>query len=328
MKKQVDSLVLLRAIAAFLVVLCHFGKPLKDDPIFGYLFFLFGEYGHYGVQMFFVISGFVIPLSLNRGNYALGNYGDFLLKRAYRLHPPYVLALIITLILGYFASKSKGIPFNEDTISIVQSFFYLHAPSENPVFWTLAVEAGYYFFVGLTFPIFKKSPLIAVIAIIPILVLLNISPLIEYVSFFKYSIYFLIGIFGYFIFDKENVKLNALGLIVSVAAGFYLYEAVGNIVAIATLLFIHIYSNKIAKPFHFAGEISYSVYLIHFVLGIKFINIATRYLSPSYYWALMLAAIIFVYVAGYIFYRLIEIPSAKLSNKIKYKRKVEIASAA
>lgn len=321
MKKQLDSLVLLRGIAAFLVVLCHFGKPLKGDPIFGNLFAFFGEYGHYGVQMFFVISGFVIPLSMDRGSYTLSNYGDFLKKRLYRLHPPYIAALVLTLVSSYLASRSKGVPFDEDAVSITQSFFYLHAPAENPVFWTLAVEVGYYFIIGLLFPVFKNKPLIAALVITPALVLLNLSEIVNYTSFFNYGVYFLIGIYGYFIYEKQNLNLNYLGLALSIAGAFYLYEFAGTVVAIVTMVFIYFFNYKIAKPLHLNGEISYSVYLIHFVLGIKFINITTKHVSPTYYWAIMLAAIAFVYIAGYIFYRIIEIPSAKLSNKIKYKKK-------
>jgi len=323
MKNQVNSLVLLRGIAAFAVVLCHFGNPLKADNNFGELFNFFHDYGLYGVQMFFVISGFVIPLSLDRSNYKLSSYLTFLKKRAFRLHPPYVVALLLTVAVAYFSHKSRGIPYNEDALSITKSFFYLHFPGDNPVFWTLGVEVTYYLFIGLSFPLFKKYPLIAALVLTPVLAVASQTILVNYVNFFNFSLYFLIGIFGYFVYSKQNLMINYSGMAISIAASFYLNEVIGTSVALFTILFIFFYNYKVPRLFNFAGEISYSVYLIHFVLGVKFINLAIRYASPSYYWAILIAAILFVYAVSYVFYLLIEIPSANLSNKVKYKKSPE-----
>lgn len=93
MKNKLDSLDLLRGIAVLAVCFCHFGGALSSGnwlaEIFGYLH----TYGKYGVHVFFVISGFVIPLSLNKSQYTINQYGHFLLKRFVRLHPPYLVAL-------------------------------------------------------------------------------------------------------------------------------------------------------------------------------------------------------------------------------------------
>jgi peptidoglycan/LPS O-acetylase OafA/YrhL len=322
-RKQVNSLVLLRGIAALTVVFCHFGNPLKEDPNFGNIFNFFHDYGLYGVQMFFVISGFVIPLSLDRSNYKLSNYLNFLKKRALRLHPPYMAALIITLVVSYLAYKSKGLVYPENLLSITKSFFYLHFPADNPVFWTLGVEVTYYFFIGLLFPVFKKYPLFAVIALIPLFSIISKTIVVDYVNFFNFTMYFFIGIFGYFIYEKQSLTLNYAGLALSIIASFYFNDLIGTIVAIFTIAFIFFYNLRVPKFFNFLGEISYSVYLIHFVIGLKFINLSIRYVNPSLYWALFIVAIIFIYAVSYVFYRIIEIPSAKLSNKVKYRKRPE-----
>lgn len=320
MKKQVDSLVLLRGIAALAVVFCHFGDPLKNDAYFGGLFTYFKEYGLYGVQMFFVISGFVIPLSLDKSNYTLTNYFNFLKKRAFRLHPPYVAALFLTIVFSYFAYKSRGMSYPENALTIFQSFFYLHFPADNPVFWTLGVEVVYYLFIGLTFPIFKKTPLLAVILLAPILIFISQTIIIDYILYFKFTSFFLIGIFGYFIYSKQNLIINYLGLAIAIAASFYFHELAGALVALFTIIFIFLYNYKVPKFFYFLGEISYSVYLIHFVLGIKFINLTMRFVPTTYHWIIFILATLFVYTVSYVFYLYVEIPSAKLSNKIKYKK--------
>ncbi|MEL7160176.1 MAG: acyltransferase family protein, partial [Bacteroidota bacterium] len=70
-KNHLDSLVILRGLAALVVCCCHFCKPTSspENPLWLYEFF--GEYGTIGVEVFFVVSGFVIPYSLLVGRYAL-----------------------------------------------------------------------------------------------------------------------------------------------------------------------------------------------------------------------------------------------------------------
>ncbi|WP_028669044.1 acyltransferase family protein [Runella zeae] len=153
MNKKIDSLVLLRAIAVVLVVFCHLGHPLEDDGLFGLFFELMHNYGKYGVHIFFVVSGFIIPYSMYKSHYTLNNYFKFLYKRLIRLHPPYLFALLLTLIISFFSYKLRHLNFPETLKSVFFSFFYFHVPADNPVFWTLAVEAQYYLLIGIIFTI-------------------------------------------------------------------------------------------------------------------------------------------------------------------------------
>src|ERR1035441_2897196 len=49
-----------------------------------------GKYGWLGVEIFFVISGFIIPYSLYKAGYRVSDFTRFLLKRIARLDPPYL----------------------------------------------------------------------------------------------------------------------------------------------------------------------------------------------------------------------------------------------
>jgi surface polysaccharide O-acyltransferase-like enzyme len=82
MKKaqRLDSLDLLRGMAVIMVCVCHFGGTLSFEDPNTSIFHAFGIYGRYGVHMFFVISGFVIPLSLYIGKFWISNYFTFLQK--------------------------------------------------------------------------------------------------------------------------------------------------------------------------------------------------------------------------------------------------------
>jgi peptidoglycan/LPS O-acetylase OafA/YrhL len=155
-KSKVTSLALLRGIAVLAVCFCHFGKPVSAGSVFPDLFRIMGKYGEYGVHVFFVISGFVIPFSLYKAQYALKDYFLFLYKRFLRLHPPYIAGLIFTLILAAASYRSRHIPNPETFSSVFKSLFYIHAPADNPVFWTLRIEAEYYIFIGLFFVLLTK----------------------------------------------------------------------------------------------------------------------------------------------------------------------------
>jgi peptidoglycan/LPS O-acetylase OafA/YrhL len=60
------------------------------------------------------------------------------------------------------------------------------------------------------------------------------------------------------------------------------------------------------------------VYLIHFPLGVKFINLTFSHLNPRYYIFLFLFALVLMSGISMVFWKLIEKPFGDLSNKIKY----------
>ncbi len=95
-KQRIGVINALRAFAALAVAWGHFvagqGKYLG----------LSGKFGYLGVDIFFVISGFVIPWSLYRSRYVLRDYPRFLLKRNVRLYPPYLASIAITILATNF----------------------------------------------------------------------------------------------------------------------------------------------------------------------------------------------------------------------------------
>src|SRR5262245_2944964 len=110
---QVASLDTLRGMSALAVCWYHFSgiSMIGAGPIR-----TSGAYGWLWVEVFFVISGFVIPLALLRGRYSLSNYRMFLLKRLTRLYPPYLASVVIGVALTLIYSIYKGQPqVNLDT---------------------------------------------------------------------------------------------------------------------------------------------------------------------------------------------------------------------
>src|SRR5262245_59868150 len=86
----------LRGLAALLVVLFHiFTAPQAGEARRVAALFSSVDIGHLGVCLFFIVSGYVIPLSLDR--LALG---VFWWRRFVRLYPCYWLSIVLVLIVG------------------------------------------------------------------------------------------------------------------------------------------------------------------------------------------------------------------------------------
>jgi peptidoglycan/LPS O-acetylase OafA/YrhL len=93
----------MRAIAALSVALFHFTNHVNvDTPLIA------SEatrnsfvYGAQGVEMFYLISGFIIPYSFYYGKYQLSDYFSYLGKRLSRLLPPYFLTIFLITLSSY-----------------------------------------------------------------------------------------------------------------------------------------------------------------------------------------------------------------------------------
>lgn len=318
---KINVLGFLRGLAVIAVCFCHYGYAiaLGQNNTMTSIYKAIGDYGKFGVHIFFVISGFVIPLSMDKAKYELNYIFSFLLKRVIRLHPPYLGGLFLTLIIVFFANHVKHIPFPENTTSIIKSFFYLTAPADNPVFWTLKIEAEYYIFIALYFALLKANSKITLSVSLPIFMILSQTGIIHYIGLFEFLIFFLIGIVGYLIYNNNTRSwLEKICLVILIVFAFTYYEIPAAIAATSTIMCILLYKGKVNKYFDFMGEISYSVYLIHYPIGIKLINFFIKHFDPKYYFLLFFGTSIVVFGTAFVFWKYIEKTFANLSNKIKY----------
>lgn len=99
-KKYRVDLDLLKGIAIISVVLYHFFSLLNADYITNVHLF---DGGFLGVDVFFVISGFLVAKGLN-SQFAQGTFSliEFYKKRIARILPPFLVVCIFSLVLGYF----------------------------------------------------------------------------------------------------------------------------------------------------------------------------------------------------------------------------------
>jgi peptidoglycan/LPS O-acetylase OafA/YrhL len=330
-KLYLPSIDILRGIAAISVMLFHFCnyKILLPDNTASYFLDIkfinqITSFGFLGVQIFFVISGFIIPFSLYQQDFRIFSFPKFLLKRILRIDPPYIISIIGVLILAYISAKSplyKGDEFKVDLIQIFSHLGYFTAfinkPWLNDVYWTLALEFQYYILISLIFSlIINKNFYVRNITlfILNFLIFIPVSGLV-----FNYVTFFVIGI-TCFLFYKNliNQKEFYFSIIISVLLTLCFFEWFYALVALITVLLI-LKSNMSFSIGNFFGKISYSLYLLHTIIGWKLMNLSARYFTSVESRSLVMVAIIALTIfSAYVMYLFVEKPFLKLSKKIKY----------
>lgn len=328
MKEQQDRIEVLdflRGVASLAVAVLHLTNVLRPDGITRAV----TSYGWLGVEVFFVISGFIIPYSLYKGGYELRRFPVFVLKRVARLDPPYIATIVIILLLGvvswYVPGMSNGV-FQVTFAQVMLHLGYLNAFFHYEwladVFWTLAIEFQYYVLIGLTYPlVVSRTPAVRYGTMAALGAMAFVVTGGEFV--FYYIFLFLAGItvFQYragLIGKGECAALLAVILPLCYVRTEFAVAAAGAFAALS-ILFLR-WRNRL---FVFLGSISYSLYLMHSPVGRRGLNVALKLTHAESEPAKMLCVLFGLGVsiaAAYVLYRLVELPSQKLSSMIRYDR--------
>lgn len=137
----------LRFLAAAAVMLYHLAFRFWIEHASGYLAYPalapFAKYGYLGVDLFFMVSGFVILLTaLGRGPRA------FVVSRATRLLPTYWFALCVTftfvLVWPWPIPDYQSVGVTDFLVNLTMFQEFLGFPNVDGVYWTLAVELRFY----------------------------------------------------------------------------------------------------------------------------------------------------------------------------------------
>ena len=316
----------MRGLASVAVMLFHF---IQSEGFMNEILWLkrISAYGEYGVQFFFIISGFVIPYALYRAQYSISSYGRFLAKRLIRLEPPYLVNILFTLVVYGLLTFLFKVPFNFTAKQVFLHLGYLNAFFQerwlNIVYWSLSVEFQYYLLIGLAFPLlllnafWRRSTLVALGTVS------LFSQELPREFFFVHTPIFCLGISAFLWYIKKISKIEFYvclllgGALVAYTAGPLVLGS--SALAVVLLLSFHL-KNKILG---FLGDISYSMYLNHILVGSFVISMTKKrtHLPAGELLGLFLAVCATLLVS-YILYMLAEKPFQKLSSSIKYGPKV------
>jgi peptidoglycan/LPS O-acetylase OafA/YrhL len=282
--KRIDFLDGLRGVAIVLVVLFHaysrwpsivpYGDKFASFPVF--------KNGYLGVQLFFLISGFVILMSLEKNT----SFFTFLYKRWLRLFPAMLIATVLVFATAAFLyerpagqpSLSAVIPgllfLEPDWIKLATGFQI--EPLEG-AFWSLFVEVKFYFIFGfLYFSLDKTKAIIGLTLLYLASIYLTAYP-VRYLSLvstllsLQYFGWFAGGCAAYLFFKNRELKYLLFAMVMA-ATELYLMKAGKETfffgIVLLGLFILPIYFEKwrvlFANRFlFFFGFISYPLYLVH-----------------------------------------------------------------
>ncbi|MFC3419954.1 acyltransferase family protein [Salinicoccus hispanicus] len=275
---EIDSL---RGLAALIVVFYHY--TVYYDEKFGHeqwgqidLF----TFGHYGVQLFFIISGFVIYMSLMK----VKSVSDFAIKRSIRLYPAYMFAVALTfLIVSLASAESLRTTFPEAMVNLTMLQDFIPAVKNvDGVYWTLRVEMTFYIIMAilLSMGLVKKTMVIAgtwlaastFIRMMNAALATDLTAFIEKYSMSNYSQMFIIGMMFYCIWQHGGSK-RYYGMI-TLAIGYdFIFEGITN--GLFSILFVILFQLILMNRMQwlnspillFFGTISYPLYLVHQNIG-------------------------------------------------------------
>lgn len=242
------------------------------------------DVGKYGVELFFVISGLVISMTVMRVRSAL----EFAVHRFARLYPAFLVALIMTYIVTQFGpAEFKTSPWDLIcNFSMTPSL--LHARAVDGVYWSLTIEIEFYFIVAFAFVLLKNRFWMAVLCVA---LLSGIATLIGHganLLFAQYWPYFMFGMGASFgLMQRQIVPAICLG-----STGLLLFvlnplaNTAANVYILVTFAALFgLLALKRSTPFDvlaWVGRISYSLYLIHQFIGVTIIHTLTSMGSPDF----------------------------------------------
>lgn len=339
---KIQSLQVLRGLAAWLVVYHHYMQIFHSFNSTSSIGEFFSSRGGFGVDLFFVLSGFMMYLAASRPS---TDGWSFFIKRLFRVFPTYWFFTFIIIIA--VALIPSAFIYNQYTAyTLIQSLLFI--PHENvsglgvyPVLtvgWTLNYEVLFYSILAVCLAVFKRK------GIYICCVLILLFPIVFY-SFDNVTMsviknpkmwQFVFGMAIGYIFLKYKIieiQLFKTGLISLIAGGIVLSGIVGyglihttisaSLIVIGFILINNLFNEKnlLTQFLIKLGDYSYSTYLAHIlVLGVLF-NFFGSNPSPLKEVFVIISLSLTTYIISHYSYKYIENSSFINTLKVKIIKK-------
>jgi peptidoglycan/LPS O-acetylase OafA/YrhL len=330
----------LRLLAALAVAFYHLTVAWRVDGVHPPAYFLptvshITVYGFLGVELFFLISGFVIAMSgWDRP------LGGFFASRASRLYPAYWAGIVLTALVVLVLPVTGGVPVHglPDPAGVLVNLTMLQEPlgvaSVDTVYWTLFVELRFYLLFAVVVwagTTYRRVVLFCVLWLtVAVLAPSWKLPVVELIAVPDFAPYFVAGIAMYLIhrFGPTPLLYGITGMawLVSLARlgdrlshiypGFPVPAWPGYLIVslcFAVLLAIaHGWADRIRwRWLTVAGALTYPVYLLHQRIGYSLIRTAYEKLGAPV-WLLIVAALVVVAGVAWLVHRYVERPLGPL----------------
>jgi peptidoglycan/LPS O-acetylase OafA/YrhL len=285
--KRITEIDALRGIAVLGVILAHYTDKYDREHHLTRSLGFDVPYGYYGVYLFFVISGFVIHMTLHRCETGL----DFAVSRFSRIFPAYWAALLITFGALHALGAAEAPSVFQTLLGFTMLERFFGVPHLDTVYWTLNVELSFYLWMLL---VFKLGWLFKIERVIPFVLLFQALAEIyaqirgapfpqstNAVFLLEYGHLFCAGMIFYLVWQRGLTRWSLFLLawclmnqtIVRFREFAYMPSDQVNDVATA-LVFLIIYLTVkgrlrwLATPvLLYLGTISYTLYLLHNAIG-------------------------------------------------------------
>ena len=347
-EQRLHYILQLRGVAALSVVICHYchffwlnqgfcSQLTQHHPVIAVpkiatiLDIAPVDLGNFGVALFFLITGFLMPLVSKQKTRK-----QFITRRLKRIYPPYLISLLVVLVLGYCYAQHQLKPYPWSYDHLFFSLLLIRDIGQYPfidgIVWTLEIELKFYILCAIALPWLSNKPTRFIGLIIGLSTLCLITSKLKPWVDWGYGLHLLtlsskmlrfisfIGMGCILSYWHQRRLLAAESITASIMlVVLYYCHGIGNNIStqeiisysLATIVFLASYVKRQKFTDHGmlaqTGKISYSLYLVHGVPGFFILYSLADY---SAHLAIALA-LIYAIVAATIFYWLIEQPFLK-----------------
>jgi peptidoglycan/LPS O-acetylase OafA/YrhL len=330
---RMGSLDLLRLVAALAVVLYHycFRGEIAGDIDAGYPAVApFAIYGYLGVNLFFLISGFVISWSAEGRTWR-----EFAVARFVRLYPGFLVCMTATYVILEIAREPR-FPTDLWTYAANLSMFApaFGRPAMDGVYWSIMIEIIFYgWFAALIFAgIYQRAKLTVVVVWLAISALNELlvgSGALRMVFITAYSPFFAGGMLAYHLLAKGRsrqvsvllvttflLSCKTIGLSQSWMMAHYGVAIFYPALVAANLALHGIFAGAIllrsrvppSLTVLMLGGLTYPLYLLHQVIGYILLNELTPLVGKNAAFFVVLSGML---VASFAVWRFVETPMRK-----------------
>ncbi|MDA8949883.1 acyltransferase [Pseudomonadales bacterium] len=310
----IDNLQILRAFAAINVVIFHIIGTSIDYGFEPNQLSLLEGWGANGVDVFFVLSGFVMLHSQFQKKRSAWDFFKFRLIRIIPIYWFVTMVVVASYLLIPSSSFNSVMPSIE---RILQSLFFLsQAISGNSpilsVGWTLEWEMLFYsiFSLSLVFSQWNKSYLFMVLFFILTVIITSEFIILE----------FLYGMLIAYVFNRYKIGPKK-GFIIAVIGFVFLLCSINQVdsehfyrvvywgLPSFLIIFGLVYANQYKSPFlKYLGDASYSIYLVHIIFISIYYKVVTFITIPLNNDFLALLCLVGSILCGVVLYRFFEKP--------------------